>query len=623
MRPWCSFSNAVFVFAPVLCAALLGACNAARVEPMDTAVVKGVRENIASGGRTNIDVLWVVDNSNSMCEEQANLADNFRIFVEGLAELDASVRMAVVTTDLKDISQAGHFQANPAREFAACREAGADSGLLCTSDADCGSGGCLCGVPHLRRCASDDDCDPDGGERCVSSGDPSTLKFCSPSCSVLADCRTSLSESPTNAFWCSNPPEVPDRRHCLLRMCPNGDIDCNGDRCLPSRLPEDGDAAYCRIFKNRDISCVPGAPNQCPLGLACRDNRTCPPYADCPAPTCDCPKELANFMAFDAGNAQEAEIEAAVRNFRCLATVGTDGHDVEKGLGAVQFALTKDVINEDHPDFFRENSHLVIVLLSDEDDCTGDEIFSAGGGLQCSESGIKECVWCKDSLDSVTALADFVRSRKQPPWQVAVAAIVGDATGDAVPFQTDPRPACNSDKGAAFSADRYTSFVKEFGAFGVFESICEESFDGPLERLAELVISLQDRFCLEAPVRRCTTDAMCAPGSRCGFYWGAAGQCVQAGGFVGQTCATDADCRDRGFPDALCDDRRFCQDADGDPAELQIDVLREGASASETLKKEQWSFVPNGAFGCLNFTREANPGPEDSLEIRYLSTVSR
>ncbi len=605
----------------------LGACNDPPVDPLDRSVAKGVRESIASGGRTAIDVLWVIDNSNSMCEEQANLAANFETFIRGLAILDADVRMAVVTTDITDPDHTGRFQANPARDFTSCRAANKSSKVFfCLDDDDCGQAGCLCGVPHLRRCASDDDCDADSQARCVASGGGSTVRFCSPPCAGLGDCRQTLTEDATDAFWCGPSEDTGDRR-CLLRVCDpaRGAIDCagaDGYQCVPSGVAGDGATGYCRLFENRDIACPPGVADACPQGQACRDNGTCPPYADCPAPTCDCPADLDNSMAFAAGNATEAEIDAAVRSFRCLATVGTEGDDIERGLGAVRFALTGVVIDQDHPDFFREEAHLVIVMLSDEDDCTGDEVFVSGGGLQCGDRGIKECVWCKDSLESVVSLADFVQSRKEPPWKVVVAAIVGDATGSMVPFNTDPSPSCASDRGVAFSSDRYTGFVREFDRLGVVESICGESFEGPLQRLAALVVSLSDRFCLEAPVRRCATDDMCAPGSRCGHHWGESGQCVQAGEFVGVPCDTSAACAAGGFPDARCDDRRFCKDPDGDPKDLQVRITREGDAHATTLTAAQWSFLPDATYGCLQFAEGFEPGPEDAVEIGYLSSMA-
>ena len=49
--------------------------------------------------RTGADVLFVVDNSCSMYEEQSNLADNFQVFVDTLTAADSDWRLAVITTD--------------------------------------------------------------------------------------------------------------------------------------------------------------------------------------------------------------------------------------------------------------------------------------------------------------------------------------------------------------------------------------------------------------------------------------------------------------------------------------------------------------------------------------------
>ncbi len=50
----------------------------------------------------DVDVLFVIDNSGSMAEEQANLAANFDAFVGVLDAVDANYRIAVVTTDNGD-----------------------------------------------------------------------------------------------------------------------------------------------------------------------------------------------------------------------------------------------------------------------------------------------------------------------------------------------------------------------------------------------------------------------------------------------------------------------------------------------------------------------------------------
>lgn len=45
------------------------------------------------------DILFIVDNSCSMANEQASLADNFQFFADGLDELEVDYQLAVITTD--------------------------------------------------------------------------------------------------------------------------------------------------------------------------------------------------------------------------------------------------------------------------------------------------------------------------------------------------------------------------------------------------------------------------------------------------------------------------------------------------------------------------------------------
>lgn len=49
--------------------------------------------------RSSADILWVVDNSGSMSEEQTNLANNFESFINVMVLNDADWQMAVITTD--------------------------------------------------------------------------------------------------------------------------------------------------------------------------------------------------------------------------------------------------------------------------------------------------------------------------------------------------------------------------------------------------------------------------------------------------------------------------------------------------------------------------------------------
>ncbi len=59
--------------------------------------------------RMAVDVLWVVDDSNSMCEEQEALQRDFGSFVRALSRTGLDFQLAVVTTDAINPRRAGRF----------------------------------------------------------------------------------------------------------------------------------------------------------------------------------------------------------------------------------------------------------------------------------------------------------------------------------------------------------------------------------------------------------------------------------------------------------------------------------------------------------------------------------
>jgi hypothetical protein len=70
-----------------------------------------VDEFVQTSGQT-VDVLFVVDNSGSMSEEQENLEDNFAEFISGAQRFQNDYQIGVVTTDMQDDSESGRLQ-NP------------------------------------------------------------------------------------------------------------------------------------------------------------------------------------------------------------------------------------------------------------------------------------------------------------------------------------------------------------------------------------------------------------------------------------------------------------------------------------------------------------------------------
>jgi len=68
---------------------------------------------VQGGGDVVVDVLWVIDNSGTMSEEQETLEASLGPFVEALIDSRVDFRLAVVSTDTDDM-QAGVFQGESA-----------------------------------------------------------------------------------------------------------------------------------------------------------------------------------------------------------------------------------------------------------------------------------------------------------------------------------------------------------------------------------------------------------------------------------------------------------------------------------------------------------------------------
>lgn len=72
------------------------------------------------GGQIPMDILWVIDNSFSMCQEQKVLRDNFNEFIKGIQQTNLDFHIAVTTTHapesgftIEPIAQEGRLQSTP------------------------------------------------------------------------------------------------------------------------------------------------------------------------------------------------------------------------------------------------------------------------------------------------------------------------------------------------------------------------------------------------------------------------------------------------------------------------------------------------------------------------------
>ncbi len=92
---------------------LAQSCNSHSVEPFSENIVAEKVEAVGSTAANKVDILWVVDNSGSMCEEQAQLRQNFNNFIDQIIEFGVDFNLAVITTDMMAADESGRFQNIP------------------------------------------------------------------------------------------------------------------------------------------------------------------------------------------------------------------------------------------------------------------------------------------------------------------------------------------------------------------------------------------------------------------------------------------------------------------------------------------------------------------------------
>ncbi|MBM4370820.1 MAG: hypothetical protein FJ098_04155, partial [Deltaproteobacteria bacterium] len=298
--------KAMWVLLVVVCSSLTPACSPQGSEQPGRSDFGGEGtgdSDVAAPPRPwKLDVLWVVDNSASMCQEQRALVEHIGAFVDALPEETVGeLRMAVTTTDV--LMGQGEFVAGAAEKYPnACAETRI---VPCTEDADCAallSESWICNPPPFI-------------------GD----EF------LMENLNGSLNSSCT--FGC-----VTDQE-CCDEFCPQGDC---------------GPCTY-----------------QCVAPGGASSEKDC---VEQPIPCEEAPEG-------DWGAWARCHLQAgASQGF----TAGLEG-----GIKAAWMALDPEGLNPDQAAAFnRPDAHLLVVLVSDEEDCSISEDF-CGPTWECD--GDSDC----------------------------------------------------------------------------------------------------------------------------------------------------------------------------------------------------------------------------------------
>ena len=169
-----------------------------------------------------------------------------------------------------------------------------------------------------------------------------------------------------------------------------------------------------------------------------------------------------------------------VADFTQNAQVGVCGSGEEQGLWAAQLAVSSRIDDGRNTGFLRPGARLVLVIVSDDDDCS--DPLEQGTSLEptaCTSYPVQNYI-------------DFFKgpiAGEQRDVLVAGIISVDPATKDPAACEVEsPYPACApSGVFDEHAAPRYKQFVDAFGPSGVVDSVCNCTFENSLTRIATLI----------------------------------------------------------------------------------------------------------------------------------------
>jgi len=258
-----------------------------------------------------LDFLWVIDNSASMCQEQTALATSFGKFADSLKKYLKNIDIRLAVTTTDAIERAGKFANDPAKNFPPA-----------------------CFQSRVYACLGDEDCVKRYGQGWECKG-YSAKDMYNKNKSINSNC----------IFRCA------DDSACCEEFCSEAFGECNpkDQSCIISQ---------CKDAPNESCAFNCRQPGQGIAGSGC----LMPPDTD------ECPASLPKVLTMDT-----------LHRFTCNAIVEPEQSyqaNLEQGLRAAWLALDPQGPNSVQVEgFLRDDAYLVVVFVSDEDDCSIDENY--------------------------------------------------------------------------------------------------------------------------------------------------------------------------------------------------------------------------------------------------------
>ncbi len=159
-----------------------------------------------------------------------------------------------------------------------------------------------------------------------------------------------------------------------------------------------------------------------------------------------------------------------VKLFAERAAIGVGGRQKEKGLQAAVHALAPHMQIQENLGFLRDQANLLIVFVSDEDDCSDYGLLD--------DAPPEACYRDKHLLVPVTDMVERLRGYKELGGHLQISGIVGPFDGS-----------CGE---IALAGYRYAEAALQTG--GTLNRICEEDWSGILGELGLNALGILERF---------------------------------------------------------------------------------------------------------------------------------
>lgn len=435
---------------------VLAACVEYAVEPRDR--VDYFRQDDLNA----VDLLFVVDNSLSMVEEQAHLAENFQVLIATFEAADVDWRLAVTTTE----TQLPTYRGRLAGRDDEILLSDADGNVLAETAWDAGRAWTTDKAWQLDPEALADDPEAWATAWCEAplpfDGGMGSPGAWNPTCDGLAW------EAPVPGT--DRGPRAPAWGDIAITevqaLTSLGDSTCEWVE-LANLTADTLDLGGLRLGDmGADDAPLARGTHLDPYDLLVIGRSEDAPGA------CGVPVDVAladGIVLADGTVWVEATTPDAEERFADLVAVGTESLGLEMGLEAALLALSDPWLTDDNGSFVRDGASLSVVFVSDEDDLSPDPVAAYVNGLKASKGQDGYRVPGRVNLVAVAGVDD-------PP--------------------TPGAPSCVGENGEAAWGVRYLTAAEQTG--GPALSICDDFYE-VVTTLGLTDSGLRTDFALSAP----------------------------------------------------------------------------------------------------------------------------